>query len=273
MQVLLRIVQQAGRAFAKAEVNLFAVAIDFPEQFEHLTSGTFIADPELRVGAAFGLLAPGEGHLVDFTPTWIIIGPDRRVLQRLPFARSDTAFERLMAYVALHRQRYAAAPVLEQARILEGKLCENIISAFSPISRGLSSAPDVEVAALAGTEQREWVLRRLEARLVPELTRAFNFSARAIEYLTFVKRLPQQAGDAADIRLSDQAGRQNGGFAVWIALDKGGAFGGQISFPEYCGMPFDPGIGCAIVHSVRVLRRVAKIDTGARHFIECVIQP
>jgi hypothetical protein len=104
---------------------------------------------------------------------------------------------------------------------------------------------------------------RLVQRLLPEISKAFQFTATRIERFLVARYAGDEAGHFGPHRDNTTKGTAHRRFAVTIALDDGFE-GGGVRFPEYSFEAFRPPVGGALVFSCGLLHEALPIRVGVR---------
>jgi predicted 2-oxoglutarate/Fe(II)-dependent dioxygenase YbiX len=214
---------------------------------------------------------------------WMILDPMLRVLGVWPLERGAEAMATLamLPPPAAHAGVPVHAPVLILPRVFEPAFCRRLIEFYESQGGGESGfMRDVDGKTVGildpGHKRRKdayiedptlqgQVRARLSARLVPEIRRAFQFSATRIE------RYVVSCYDAAD-RGFFRAHRDNTTkatahrrFAVTINLNTGEYEGGELCFPEFGPQTYVAPAGGAVVFSCSLLHEARPVTKGRRY--------
>lgn len=274
--VVLKTLKAAEGLFTQPNAQFVGVGVDVQPgrgEFSADSRITMVRDPEFRIAQAFGALQPSpEGG--RFTPLWMILDPAGRVRDVLPMGRPDRAFEIYMqvlkAASLLFRRNL---PVLEQPRVIEAELCQGLIDELAPKLIEFDEMPGVSFVPLSASQQAQDVVQRLERRVAPAVRNAFDFPAKTIENMTFVRRAYVRDPKIERVRIRAQAAmRDKLVMAVWMPLDEYSYRGGNLSFPEFSDSPQEVPQGAALVHSGLMLRQVSPVDSEHRYFLEALIK-
>lgn len=262
--------------FLQSNAQFVGVGIDVDSGRGAFPEGAHIemvGDPAFRIATAYGAFRPSEFE-TQFTPLWMIIDPSGRVRDVLPLGRPDRAFELYMhvlkAASLLFRRHL---PIFEQSRVLEIPFCQALVEEMAPQVHAFPDMPGVAIAPLGTSTRVKDVLQKIERRLVSGVRNAFDFPAKTVENLTFVRRSYNPQAKLERLRIRSQAALQDKlVMAVWLPLDEHSHRGGNLSFPEFSDTPVETAQGAALVHSGQLLRQVSTIDSEQRFFIELLIK-
>ncbi|MCC7046714.1 MAG: 2OG-Fe(II) oxygenase [Alphaproteobacteria bacterium] len=217
---------------------------------------TYVLDPTLRVVAALRLDDP-RGH-------------DQRlksVLAGLP-----------------HPDRHAGvelnAPVLIVPRVFELGLCRKLIEIYetgggedsgfmreadgktvSVIDHNFKKRRD---CSIEDTDLRAVLMRRIHARLVPEIKKAFQFAVTRMERYLVACYEADSGGYFRPHRDNTTKGTTHRRFAVTINLNAEAYAGGDLRFPEYGSRTYRAPTGGAVVFSCSLLHEATPVTRGRR---------
>jgi predicted 2-oxoglutarate/Fe(II)-dependent dioxygenase YbiX len=221
----------------------------------------------------------------DGTPRtgWMLLDPMLRVFATWPLDGGAEAMATLAALPppAEHAGVPVTAPVLVLPRIFEPAFCQHLIAAYERIGGGESGfmrdqgGRTVGVMDASHKRRRDAFLddatlktqirARLNARLVPEIRRAFQYEVTRLE------RYVVACYDAAD-RGFFRAHRDNTTkatahrrFAVTINLNTGDYEGGELNFPEFGPRTYVAPAGGAVVFSCSLLHEARPVTHGRRY--------
>lgn len=218
-----------------------------------------------------------------FAPCWLILDPMLRVAAAFPIAATAAALAHLAALPApgLHAGAETPAPVLVLPRVFEPELCETLIalherqggevSGFMREVGGRTVAVHdpghkvrrdvlVEEAAL-----KQAVQSRLHRRLVPEIAKAFQFTATRLERYLVACYDAAEGGHFAAHRDNTTKGTAHRRFAVTVNLNSGEYEGGDLRFPEFGTRLYRAPTGGAVVFSCSLLHQAMPVTRGKRY--------
>jgi len=268
---------------------LFAVSVDPNDQSDGRLRDTLpglriLWDFNLDASRLYGVVgaAAAPGTQVGYDRCWVVLDPMLRVLLHAPMRET----ERVLDFLAQlppperHGGEVPPAPVLVLPRILEPDLCAALIARYRAEGGVESGFMQEEEGKTVGRldarhkRRRDLIIEdeptraairaRLNARLVPELARSFQFSA------TFLERYIVACYDAADgghfapHRDNTTRGTAHRRFAVSINLNEEFE-GGDLRFPEFGTRRYRPPLGGAVVFSCSLLHEAMPVTRGVRY--------
>jgi predicted 2-oxoglutarate/Fe(II)-dependent dioxygenase YbiX len=214
---------------------------------------------------------------------WILLDPSLRVFGVWPLEAGAEAMATLAAAPepAMHAGVELHAPVLILPRVFEPAFCRHLIALYEERGGGESGfMRDVGGKTVGlldpGHKRRKdlhieeealqaQIRARLNARLVPEIRRAFQFRATRIE------RYIVACYDAADQgffrahRDNTTLGTAHRRFAVTINLNTGEYEGGDLCFPEFGPKTYRAPPGGAVAFSCSLLHEARPVTRGRRY--------
>lgn len=223
-------------------------------------------------------------------PRWLdLVDPDRlwladanlRLQASYPLHESPGA-PAAPAGAVLAESTRGAAPVLQVPDVFEPELCKAIIRHLEVDCEGGEMS---RVRVLEGDEQilqldpsikrrRESLPRdraledrmheRLMRRALPEIARAFNFTASRRDALKLLA-YPEGAGYFRAHRDNDTPDVAHRRFALSINLNHGEYTGGDFRYPEFGPHLYAPATGSALVFSCSLLHEVLPVESGTRY--------
>lgn len=243
-----------------------------------------IADFDHKISAAFGLLGEG-GRYQRLT---YLLDTRLRVMGVLPFkgdaSQHVAGFIELLRGVPAPTPPTAAAdqaPVLVVPRVFEPALCRLLIDAYEQGEHAPSGfmvevdgktvlASDTRYKRRRDHNLKDEALRnacsaRIHDRLVPELQRAFQFSATRIERYIVACYDAADQGHFSAHRDNTTLGTAHRRFAVSLFLNSGEFDGGQLWFPEYGSRRHIAPAGGAVVFSCSLLHEATPVTRGRRY--------
>lgn len=235
-------------------------------------------DPSGEVSRKYyALHESGEAH-----PHWVLIDPSLRILAVGGMDES----ERIMKLVASlpdpddHAGTPLHAPVLIVPRIFEPELCARLI-AFYEYQGGKPSGVMREVggktvpvmdstkrrfdAMIEDGEFKALLRQRLQHRLLPEITKAFQFQPTRVERYMVARYDADGGGIFKPHRDNTTGGTAHRKFACSINLNTAGHEGGDLRFPEFGSKTYRPPTGGAVVFSCSLLHEATPVTAGRRY--------
>jgi len=216
-------------------------------------------------------------------PGWLLLDPALRVFGVWPLDQGAEAMATLAALPSPgeHAGVPLTAPILVIPRIFEPGFCQRLIALYEAQGGGESGfMRDVGGKTVGlldpGHKRRKDCLiedpelqgqmrARLNARLIPEIRRAFQFNPTRIE------RYIVACYDAADRgffrahRDNTTLGTAHRRFAVTINLNTGAYEGGELCFPEFGPQTYVAPLGGAVVFSCSLLHEARPVTKGLRY--------
>ena len=227
-------------------------------------------------------LYDAEGPDGQVAPRWVAVDPSQRILAWTDLADGAQLFARIArmgppqnhAGVPLH------APVLIVPRVLEQDLCKRLIAHYHEVG-GLPSGVMRErdgqtVGVLDDFKRRQdafiadqglidTLRDRIRRRLVPEIEKAFQFTATRIERYIVACYDASDGGYFKAHRDNTTAGTAHRKFAVSINLNAEEFVGGDLRFPEFGPQTYRPPTGGAVVFSCSLLHEATPVTRGTRY--------
>jgi predicted 2-oxoglutarate/Fe(II)-dependent dioxygenase YbiX len=232
---------------------------------------------------AFRAVAP-DGAL---SPGWVLLDPMLRVFGVWSLEQGAEAMATLAALPPPgdHAGVPVVAPVLVLPRVFEPAFCQRLIAEYEAIGGGESGfMRDVDgrtIGVMDSSHKRRkdaflqdealkaQIRARLNARLIPEIRRAFQYEVTRLE------RYVVACYDAADKgffrahRDNTTKATAHRRFAVTINLNDGrpgGDFdGGELNFPEFGPATYLAPRGGAVVFSCSLLHEARPVTRGRRY--------
>ncbi len=172
------------------------------------------------------------------------------------------------------------APVLVLPRVFEPELCHELIQLFEQNETYDSGFMREESGKTVGqidhsfkqrrdheiTDERirEATVVRIHDRLVPEISKAFNFHTTRIERYLVCCYEAATGDHFHPHRDNTTKGTAHRRFAVSIFLNSGEYEGGDVRFPEYGSKTYSAPTGGAVVFSCSLLHEAVPITRGRR---------
>jgi len=216
-------------------------------------------------------------------PGWVLLDPSLRVFAIWPLEQGAEAMATMAALPppAEHAGVPLHAPVLIVPRLFEPAFCRKLIDHYERIGGGVSGFMRDEGGKTVGVNDPSHKRRkdvfiedeaiqsaaraRLNARLVPEIRRAFQFKVTRLE------RYVVACYDAADKgffrahRDNTTKATAHRRFAVTINLNTGEYEGGDLCFPEFGPKTYRAPAGGAVVFSCSLLHEARPVTRGRRY--------
>lgn len=214
---------------------------------------------------------------------WILLDPALRVFGVWPLERGAEAMATLaqVPSPAEHAGVPLHAPVLIVPRVFEPGFCRRLIDLYEAQGGGESGfMRDVDgktVGILDHSHKRRkdcfieddelqsQFRARLNARLVPEIRRAFQFKVTRIERYIVACYDGAERGFFRAHRDNTTLGTAHRRFAVTINLNTGQYEGGELCFPEFGPKTYVAPAGGAVVFSCSLLHEARPVTRGLRY--------
>ena len=241
-------------------------------------------DGDAGVARLYGVLREEAGRrnidLISF-----VLDPRLRVLKVVP-VRDPAAHGREIAEylrTLLPPRGPGPAPALLVPRILEPEFCRRLIGLYdagSGVDSGfMRTDPGTGRTVLTkdyavkrrrdviieDEEIRRQIQIRLHRRLVPEISKAFQFEASRIERYIVARYEPQDGSGFRPHRDNTTKGTAHRRFAVTLNLNAEEYEGGDLVFPEFGGTAWRAPTGGAVVFSCSLMHEALPVTRGARY--------
>jgi predicted 2-oxoglutarate/Fe(II)-dependent dioxygenase YbiX/peroxiredoxin len=275
----LKLVSEAWDIFREDHRLFFGVLPD-QESFDAAKNRPpfrWFADVEGEVSRKYGLIEC-DGSL---SPAWVLIDPSMRILAfaKLHLGAAMMAKMRSLPPPDEHAGTPIHAPILIVPRVIEPALCERLVRLYQedggapsgvmqvrdgktvPVLNDMKSRRDAHITDPA----LQAALRRmLDARLVPEIERAFQYKATRIERYIVACYDAGSGGFFRPHRDNTTPGTAHRRFAVSINLNDDFE-GGDLRFPEFGSRTYRPPLGGAVVFSCSLLHEATPVTRGVRY--------
>lgn len=218
----------------------------------------------------------------ELIPGWVVLDPSLRVLGAAPLARGEQALETFAklgrpedhAGVTLH------APVLIVPRVFEPAFCQRLIDVYQEVGgepSGVMRQRDGKTFAVLDDFKRRYdatihdealmseIRGRLKYRLMPEIEKAFGFTATRVERYIVACYTAVDGGYFRPHRDNNTLGTAHRKFAVSINLNAEAFEGGNLRFPEFGPRTYRPPTGGAVVFSCALLHEATPVTKGTRY--------
>lgn len=240
----------------------------------------YFVDPEGAVDARF---RPPDGAGVTY-----VLDPMLRVLGAIRFDDPQGHDRRLGALLKAlpepdrHGGPAPHAPVLIVPRVFEPGLCRELIQLYerqggedsgfmrevdgktvSVLDHNFKRRRDFSIADAA---MRDFLMRRIHRRLVPEIQKAYQFNATRMErYLIACYEAEGGGGYFRAHRDNTTKGTAHRRFAVTVNLNAEEYEGGDLRFPEFGRRTYRPPTGGAVVFACNLQHEATPVTRGRRY--------
>lgn len=244
-----------------------------------------LADPEGTVFGHYGL--EGQAGLVSF-----VLDANRHVLSvlREPAERQvDMALEAVRAEAGkrLPHLMEAHPPVLVMPGVFSPEDCRRLITIYNMDGnvwvepghgdKGMTSDYKMRVPEygrkdrvdhwVVNPETRDFISARLQARLFPEIRKAFQYKITKAETYRIGCYEGERCGDLQGHRDNTAPLVAHRRFAVSVNLNSEEFEGGELRFPEFGGQRYRPPTGAAIAFSCSLYHEALEVTRGRRYVL------
>lgn len=220
--------------------------------------------------------------------TWVL---DRagRIVRRIGAADPATAADQALAearrlQLPPGRRRDSVAPVLMVPHLISRDLCQRLVAVFEAGDHKAGGMASVDadgrpvmkiedskkrrrdLELVPGAPLHDEVVGALSARLVPEISKAFNVHVAHADRI-LIARYDDTGGyfhRHRDNAAPQVAFRQ---FAVSLNLNAEDYEGGELEFPEFDNDHYRPPTGAAAVFSASLLHAARPVTSGSRYVL------
>lgn len=251
---------------------------------DQLPGVRFFLDADGDVTRRFGARAADGSH----RPMTVVLDPSLRVLAQLDWTEDAAAhvaalaavLDTLAEPVPAHPAE-PQAPVLVVPRIFDAALCRALIDTYhtqggvdsgfmrdidgrttTVIDHGFKRRGDCMIADAA---LQDACMASIRLRLVPEVYKAFQFSATHMERMLVSCYDAETHGHFRPHRDNTTKATRHRRFAVSLFLNTGEFEGGQLRFPEFGNALYGAPTGGAVVFSCSLLHEATAVTRGRRY--------
>ena len=282
----LRLVAANRIVFDDVSASFFGITTNRVDEIDQriaqsLPGIRFFLDYDCRVSALYGAAATSSVGNDSYRSHWLLLDPQLRVLGRYSINKGQDAFNHLADAVAGMEKKPSWAPILLLPNIFETELCERLVQIYEQNGGEQSGfmreedgktvlkldpahkvRKDYRITDLA---LRQSLVHRIEQRIVPEIQRAFHFTATRIERYIVACYDADEGGHFRPHRDNTTKGTAHRKFAVTINLNAEHYDGGNLRFPEFGERVYRAPTGGAIVFSCSLLHEATPITRGRRY--------
>jgi predicted 2-oxoglutarate/Fe(II)-dependent dioxygenase YbiX len=277
---MLSVVSQNRALFSDEKLVFFGVLPD-TNSFEGVPLELpfrWICDPKGELRTKYGAV-DSNGAV---KPRWTAIDPSLRLLGfRPPEAGSELV--RLLANLGNpddHARVPLHAPVLIVPRIFESDLCRHLVELYDRVGGAPSGVMQSRNGLTVGVfndmkKRRDMTIEdealktqirlRIARRLIPEIAKAFQFTATRIERYIVAYYSAEEGGYFRRHRDNTSPGTAHRKFAVTINLNVEEYDGGDLRFPEFGSHLYRAPTGGAVVFSCSLLHEATPVTRGIRY--------
>jgi len=292
---MLAALQRRQDLFDDSHASIFGISIDPQDKAQdrvrdRLPGFRVFWDFERQICRLYGVSAQNQeqqGQLPkNFARTTFVLDPSLRIIAVLPIT-DPAAHARELAelVVALPKivENGGTAPVLLVPRIFEPRFCRELIALYertggedSGFMRD-SGGQTVSLIDHSHKRRRDCVIEderirdairaRVLRRLVPEIAKAFQYTATRVERYIVACYDAGEGGYFRPHRDNTTLGTAHRRFAVTINLNAEEYTGGELRFPEFGQRTYRAETGGAVVFSCSLLHEATKIERGKRYCV------
>ncbi len=242
----------------------------------------FFLDYDSSISALYGA-APINGSGTADAPYlshWLLLDPQLRVVGRYEIDRGSAALKHLAAIKDADKSA-SWAPVLSLPNILEPKLCAHLVKLYeehggseSGFMRDENGETMLKIdrahkvrsdCIIEDKGLREMLVHRIFRRIIPEIQRAFQFSATRVERYIVACYDAESGGHFRPHRDNTTKGTAHRRFAVTINLNAEDYEGGDLRFPEFGNRTYRAPTGGAVIFSCSLLHEATPVTNGRRY--------
>lgn len=286
--VLEAFVIQHRAVFEDRHVCFFGVSVDADDErqnrvVECLPGIRHFWDQDGAVSRLYGRL---EGQ--HYGRATVVLDERLRVYAVVPFGEQPREHAARVVEILAGAPRLepeaeapSPAPVLILPRVFEPELCQKLIAYYNEGGAQDSGfMRDVEGKTVGIYDYshkrrcdktiedgvlRQLCMARIHDRVVPEIRKAFQFSATRIERHIVACYDGASGGHFRPHRDNTTKGTAHRRFAVSIVLNTGEFQGGRLRFPEFGRQTYSPPAGGAVVFSCSLLHEATPVSEGLRY--------
>jgi predicted 2-oxoglutarate/Fe(II)-dependent dioxygenase YbiX len=287
--VLEFIYQKLRGYFDDGHLCFFGVSIDPEDQarVKQMIPGIrFFWDFNLEVSKLYQTVS-WQGDNIQYTTFTLVLDPNLRVIANLPFTDIQQHNQLLYHIVTNlppiddYAQVPLTAPVLIVPRVFDRDFCQELIQLYTSLGGSESGFMREKDGKTIGILDYSFKRRRdceieseetkarfrayLVRRLVPEITKAFQFRTTRIERYIVACYESKVGGFFRPHRDNTTGGTAHRRFAVTINLNAEEYEGGDLKFPEFGSRTYRAPTGGAVVFSCSLLHEATPVTKGVRY--------
>jgi predicted 2-oxoglutarate/Fe(II)-dependent dioxygenase YbiX/peroxiredoxin len=275
-------VEKIRSRFDDSTCALFFVARhpeDIAAAADQIPGIRFFLDRDEAISKLYGIVDDAGNEF----PHWVLIDPMLRLIGAGPLDATSAILERLTrlpppnghAGVPLH------APVLILPRVFEPAFCKLLIDYYDTIggkpSGFMREVDGVTVKMMDASHKKrsdvtiedqkikDAARARIIRRIVPEVEKAFAFTATRMERYIVSRYAAEEGGFFRAHRDNTTAGTAHRRFACSINLNADDYEGGDLRFAEFGSQTYRAPTGGAVVFSCSLLHEATPVTKGHRY--------
>ncbi len=278
---LQRLAARVGE-FKEVETHVFGVTRASAQENAALAQRLRLPFPLLSEEA--GCLHGAAGMESGATPCTLLFDPILRLERQIAAAdgpnQAESALAHARARFASHRPTVttAQAPALVVPNLIEPEHCRRLIALWdrghklenttSSETEKLRTNPKAKIRSdvyvLLGTPESDELLAVMRRRLLPEISKAFNFEVTRLEHFRVGCYDGAQGGHFAAHRDNSKEITAHRRYALTMNLNAGEYEGGYLRLPEYGPQLYAPPTGGGAVFSCSLLHLATPVTKGRR---------
>lgn len=251
-------------------------------------SYALLADPQGKAFQSMGL-APAAGTLVGAPITLVVLRANRHVAALFSYVEGRSLGQALSCLEGQAKERQPMAmtshpPVLIVPDVFSAEDCQRLITIFNLEGnvwvepghgdKGMTSDYKMKIPEYGRGDRvdhwvitpatRDFISRRLQTRLFPEISKAFHYQVTKAETYRIARYEGERGGQLHGHRDNASSLVAHRRFAVSVNLNTEEFTGGELRFPEFGDQRYRPQTGAAIAFSSSLLHEVMQLREGRR---------
>ncbi|BAQ64500.1 2OG-Fe(II) oxygenase [Geminocystis sp. NIES-3709] len=292
LKVLSFFCQEIRDKFNDSDVCFFGVSVE-PQDLElnriqDIIPGIrFFWDFDFQVSKLYGALQSDENNIIIYSPFTLILDPSLRVIANIPFIDGDIhnrTIENILnelPSVDDYAEVPLSAPILIVPRVFERAFCRQLINLYNQYGGNESGFMREKDGKTIGVQDNTFKKRkdytieseeikseireRLSRRLLPQISKAFQFPVTRIERYIVACYDSNSGGFFRPHRDNTTKATAHRRFAVTINLNAEEYEGGNLRFPEFGNKTYRAPTGGAVVFSCSLLHEATPVTKGIRY--------
>ena len=278
---LLRLAARVGE-FKEVETHVFGVTRATAQ--ENAAAAQRLKLPYPLLSEEAGCLHRAAGMASGAAPCTLVFDPILRLERQIAAAdgpnQAESALAHAKARFASHRPTVttAQAPALMVPNLIEPEHCRRLIALWdggrklenttSSETEKVHTNPNSKIRSdiylLLGTPESDELLAIMRRRLLPEISKAFNFEVTRLEHFRVGCYDAARGGHFAAHRDNAKEITAHRRYALTLNLNTGEYEGGYLRLPEYGPQLYAPPTGGSVVFSCSLLHLATPVTRGRR---------
>jgi predicted 2-oxoglutarate/Fe(II)-dependent dioxygenase YbiX len=280
----LSVIARHESLFDDANACFFGVTIDPDDAVQRrigqrIPGIRWFLDYDAAVSRLYGAASNTKGQ-IDYRPHWLLLDPMLRVIARAPIQEGENIVAILREKIERGPER-APAPILTVPNIFEPEMCRHLIHLYEQHGgqesgfmrqEGSKTVPKLDPAfkrrsdyTITDEALRQTLLNRLNRRLIPQISKAFQFQPTRIERWIVGCYDGETGGHFRPHRDNTTAATAHRAFACTINLNAEDYTGGELRFPEFGAATYRAPTGGAVIFSCSLLHEATAVTRGKRY--------